>query len=59
VSETPARAAGLDDRGVIEAGRRADRVIVDAAAPGGPRLEAVIAGGRVVHLRDVGRLRMN
>jgi alpha-D-ribose 1-methylphosphonate 5-triphosphate diphosphatase len=59
VSETPARAAGLKDRGVIEVGRRADLVVVDATAPGGPRLEAVIAGGRVVHLRDVGRLRIN
>jgi alpha-D-ribose 1-methylphosphonate 5-triphosphate diphosphatase len=59
VSETPARAAGLEDRGVIEVGRRADLVVVDATAPGGPRLEAVIAGGRVVHLRDVGRLRIN
>ncbi|MCL2429960.1 MAG: alpha-D-ribose 1-methylphosphonate 5-triphosphate diphosphatase, partial [Alphaproteobacteria bacterium] len=31
VSETPARAIGLHDRGVIAAGRRADLVVVDAA----------------------------
>jgi alpha-D-ribose 1-methylphosphonate 5-triphosphate diphosphatase len=59
VSEAPARAAGLDDRGVIDVGRRADLVVVDAADVANPRLEAVIAGGRVVYLRDVGRLRGN
>jgi alpha-D-ribose 1-methylphosphonate 5-triphosphate diphosphatase len=56
VSETPARAGGLDDRGVIAVGRRADLVVIDATDLANPRLEAVIAGGRVVHLRDVGRL---
>jgi alpha-D-ribose 1-methylphosphonate 5-triphosphate diphosphatase len=59
VSETPARAAGLDDRGVIAVGRRADLVIVDATDLANPRLEAVIAGGRVVYLRDVERLGVN
>jgi alpha-D-ribose 1-methylphosphonate 5-triphosphate diphosphatase len=59
VSEAPARAAGLDDRGVIGVGRRADLLVVDAADVGNPRLEAVIAGGRVAYLRDVGRLQMN
>jgi alpha-D-ribose 1-methylphosphonate 5-triphosphate diphosphatase len=59
VSEAPARAGGLDDRGVIAAGRRADLVIVDATDLASPRLEAVLAGGRVVYLRDVERLRVN
>ena len=59
VSEAPARAAGLNDRGVIAVGRRADLVVVDAADAANPRLEAVIAGGRVAWLRDMGRLRMN
>jgi alpha-D-ribose 1-methylphosphonate 5-triphosphate diphosphatase len=59
VSEAPARAAGLDDRGVIAVGRRADLVVVDATDVANPRLDAVIAGGRVVWLRDVGRLRTN
>ncbi len=36
ISENPARAAGLTDRGVIEAGKRADIVVVDPAdVPGG------------------------
>jgi alpha-D-ribose 1-methylphosphonate 5-triphosphate diphosphatase len=56
VSEAPARAAGLDDRGVLSVGRRADLIVVDATDVANPRLEAVIAGGRVVYLRDVGRL---
>ena len=57
VSQTPARAAGLRDRGVIAAGRRADLVVVDAADGDAPRLEAVVAAGRLVYLRDVGKLR--
>jgi alpha-D-ribose 1-methylphosphonate 5-triphosphate diphosphatase len=56
VSEAPARAGRLDDRGVIAVGRRADLLVVDATDIANPRLEAVIAGGRVVYLRDVGRL---
>jgi alpha-D-ribose 1-methylphosphonate 5-triphosphate diphosphatase len=56
VSETPARAVGLRDRGVIAAGRRADLVVVDAADGATPQLSAVIARGRLVYLRDVGRL---
>ena len=56
VSETPARAVGLDDRGIIEAGRRADLVVVDATDIAHPSLEAVVAAGRVVYLRDVGKL---
>jgi alpha-D-ribose 1-methylphosphonate 5-triphosphate diphosphatase len=59
VSEAPARAGGLKDRGVIVEGRRADIVVVDATDVANPRLEAVIAGGRVVYLRDIGRLRVN
>jgi alpha-D-ribose 1-methylphosphonate 5-triphosphate diphosphatase len=57
VSQTPARAVGLHDRGVIAAGRRADLLVVDATDLAKPRLEAVIAGGRVVYLRDVAMLR--
>jgi alpha-D-ribose 1-methylphosphonate 5-triphosphate diphosphatase len=56
VSEAPARAAALPDRGVIAEGRRADLVVVDATDAANPRLDAVIAGGRVVFLRDMTRL---
>ncbi|QPF86457.1 alpha-D-ribose 1-methylphosphonate 5-triphosphate diphosphatase [Bradyrhizobium genosp. L] len=52
ISSAPARAAGLADRGVIAAGRRADIIIVDDKLPLRPRVVAVIAAGRLVHLAD-------
>ncbi len=45
VSENPARAAGLTDRGRIAPGQRADLVLVDASAPL-PRTAMVIIAGR-------------
>jgi alpha-D-ribose 1-methylphosphonate 5-triphosphate diphosphatase len=56
VSEGPASAAGLTDRGVLAEGRRADILLVDAAEPLRPRVVAVIAGGRLVHLTEPARL---
>ncbi len=56
ISAAPARAAGLDDRGLIAPGRRADIVIVDDKAPLRPRIVAVIAAGRLVHLAEANRL---
>lgn len=50
VSQGPAEALGLFDRGVIAPGKRADLVLV--AAEPQPRIVATIAGGRVVHLVD-------
>lgn len=50
VSANPARAAGLADRGRIAEGLRADLVLVDDTAPGGPRVVATIAAGRLAHL---------
>jgi alpha-D-ribose 1-methylphosphonate 5-triphosphate diphosphatase len=50
VSETPAKAIGLGDRGAIAAGRRADLIVVDASAPDRPRVVAAIVAGRIVHL---------
>ncbi|WP_027581978.1 alpha-D-ribose 1-methylphosphonate 5-triphosphate diphosphatase [Bradyrhizobium sp. Ai1a-2] len=56
ISAAPARAAGLDDRGVLAEGRRADMIIVDDKVPLRPRIVAVIAAGRLVHLADASRL---
>jgi alpha-D-ribose 1-methylphosphonate 5-triphosphate diphosphatase len=56
ISAAPARAAGLEDRGVIAEGRRADVILVDDRVPLRPRVIAVIAAGRLVHLADASRL---
>jgi alpha-D-ribose 1-methylphosphonate 5-triphosphate diphosphatase len=56
ISAAPARAAGLGDRGVIAEGRRADIILVDDKLPLRPRIVAVIAAGRLVHLTDASRL---
>ena len=56
ISAAPARAAGLTDRGVLAEGRRADIILVDDKMPLRPRVVAVIAAGRLVHLTDAGRL---
>jgi alpha-D-ribose 1-methylphosphonate 5-triphosphate diphosphatase len=55
VSETPAKAAGLHDRGRIAAGLRADLVLVDAAHYDRPRVVATIVGGRIVQLNEPDR----
>ncbi|WP_076862818.1 alpha-D-ribose 1-methylphosphonate 5-triphosphate diphosphatase [Bradyrhizobium mercantei] len=52
ISSAPARAAGLADRGVLAAGRRADIIVVDDKVPMRPRIVAVISAGRLVHLAD-------
>jgi alpha-D-ribose 1-methylphosphonate 5-triphosphate diphosphatase len=56
ISAAPARAAGLKDRGMIAEGRRADIILVDDRVPLRPRIVAVIAAGRLVHLTDANRL---
>ncbi|KJC54763.1 phosphonate metabolism protein PhnM [Bradyrhizobium sp. LTSP849] len=56
VSAAPAQATGLTDRGMLAAGRRADILLVDDSIPLRPRLVAVIAAGRLVHLTDATRL---
>ncbi|MBR0716623.1 alpha-D-ribose 1-methylphosphonate 5-triphosphate diphosphatase [Bradyrhizobium liaoningense] len=56
ISEGPARAAGLTDRGVLTEGRRADILLVDDTIPLRPRVVAVISAGRLVHLTDATRL---
>jgi alpha-D-ribose 1-methylphosphonate 5-triphosphate diphosphatase len=56
ISAAPARAAGLSDRGVLAEGYRADIILVDDDVPMRPRIAAVIAAGRLVHLTDASRL---
>lgn len=48
VSRNPAEACGLDDRGVLEPGRRADVVIVSEASTDLPTVRTTIVGGRIV-----------
>jgi alpha-D-ribose 1-methylphosphonate 5-triphosphate diphosphatase len=50
VSQTPANAVRLTDRGDIAPGRRADLIIVDASTAEQPQVVATIVAGRVVHL---------
>jgi alpha-D-ribose 1-methylphosphonate 5-triphosphate diphosphatase len=56
ISAAPAQAAGLTDRGMLAQGRRADILLVDDRLPLRPRIIAVIAAGRLVHLSEPGRL---
>ena len=46
VSAGPARALGLEDRGVLQAGKRADLVVLDGA----DRVAMTVSGGRVSYL---------
>jgi alpha-D-ribose 1-methylphosphonate 5-triphosphate diphosphatase len=56
ISAAPAAAAGLTDRGVLAAGRRADIILVDAAQALRPRIVGVIANGKLVHIGESHRL---
>jgi alpha-D-ribose 1-methylphosphonate 5-triphosphate diphosphatase len=56
VSSAPARAVGLADRGTLAEGQRADIVLVDDRLALRPRIVAIIAAGRLVHLADADRL---
>lgn len=56
VSETPARAAGLRDRGRIATGHRGDVILVDAANPSRPRVVMAVVKGRAVYLADARRV---
>ena len=55
ISTNPAAAAGLDDRGSIAEGRRADLVLVD---PTSHRVVATIAAGRIAYLNAEGARRL-
>ncbi|MBC7500927.1 MAG: alpha-D-ribose 1-methylphosphonate 5-triphosphate diphosphatase [Herminiimonas sp.] len=52
VSSNPARALGLDDRGQIVEGGRADLLLVKALPAGGVRLVATIAAGKLVYCAE-------
>jgi alpha-D-ribose 1-methylphosphonate 5-triphosphate diphosphatase len=56
VSTNPAEALMLSDRGVIEVGRRADLLVVDARDVHSPRLVATLCAGRIAYLADGSRL---
>ena len=56
ISANPAAAAGLTDRGSIAAGKRADIVVVDAAAS---RVVMTVAQGQVAHITAEGSSRLN
>ena len=58
VSRTAAKAAGLDDRGLIAERRRADLILVDAREER-PRVVATIVAGRIVHLTEAERIATN
>jgi alpha-D-ribose 1-methylphosphonate 5-triphosphate diphosphatase len=49
IAETPARAAGLNDRGTIAVGQRADLVLVDDSVPDLPRVAATLVAGRLIY----------
>lgn len=56
ISENPARAGGLTDRGVIEAGRRADLVVVDPNKSG---VVATIVLGKLAFMDARGSARLS
>ncbi len=56
ISENPARAGGLTDRGTIEPGKRADLVLVDPATC---RAVATIVAGRIASLTAEGSGRLS
>lgn len=51
VSQNPAQVAGLNDRGTLAPGKRADFILVDASDRKHPRVEAVIGAGELIFSR--------
>jgi alpha-D-ribose 1-methylphosphonate 5-triphosphate diphosphatase len=56
ISKNPARAGGLADRGVIQAGKRADLVVIDPATY---RAVSTIVGGRITYSTAEGHSRLS
>jgi alpha-D-ribose 1-methylphosphonate 5-triphosphate diphosphatase len=57
VSGAPAHAVGLDNRGSITRGKRADLILVDASIDRRPRIVAVFVAGRIVHMVEPDRIK--
>lgn len=58
VAQNPARALGLEDRGHIRNGGRADMILVEVSAAGTACLVATIAAGKIAYCADPARLHM-
>jgi len=56
VSQNPAEALGMHDRGRLAAGLRADALVLDARDQRAPRLVATLVAGRLAYLADGDRL---
>lgn len=56
ISENPACAAGLQDRGRIESGRRADVIVVKIQPNSLAQIIATIVNGEIVFLAEMGRI---
>jgi alpha-D-ribose 1-methylphosphonate 5-triphosphate diphosphatase len=56
ISENPAAALRLNDRGRIAEGYRADLVLVDASVIGKPRLIATLTAGKLAYCAEPDRL---
>lgn len=54
ISENPAKAAWLDDRGTLAPGKRADIVLIDDSDPQLPRIVATIVAGKPMVFGDLG-----
>jgi alpha-D-ribose 1-methylphosphonate 5-triphosphate diphosphatase len=52
VSSGPAKALGLDDRGAIETGKRADLVLVDWPDQGPPAIKMTMSAGRIAYFAE-------
>jgi alpha-D-ribose 1-methylphosphonate 5-triphosphate diphosphatase len=57
VSGAPAHAVGLDDRGSIAPGKRADLILIDPSVERRPRIVGVMVGGRMVHMVEPDRIK--
>ncbi|OEJ67654.1 alpha-D-ribose 1-methylphosphonate 5-triphosphate diphosphatase [Magnetovibrio blakemorei] len=54
VSKNPAHAAGLEDRGTLSKGQRADIVVIDDSNPNCVRVIATFVAGKPVYMFDAG-----